>query len=133
MKPNYTAEKSAWGAVKAWHILLFFLIIPIIVMIFRIIAIKKYRLEFYDDKIVIKSGWLNTKSKIMTFMGVTSTTVEKSVWGSLFNYGTVVVDAVGKWDVSATTYIKNPEKLEEYLQTRIVHAKAATQHIHMGM
>ena len=133
MKPNYVAQKSSWGAVKAWHILLFFLVFPLIVMIFQIIAIRKYRLEFYDDKIIIKSGWLNTKSKVMTFMGVTSTSVEKSVWGSMFHYGTVVVDAVGKWDVSATTYIKNPEALEEYLQTRIVQINTNNQHIHMGM
>ncbi len=30
---------------------------------------------------------------------------------------------VGKWDVSNTEYIQKPEKLEEYLQTRIVTAR----------
>jgi len=133
MKPNYVAQKSSWGAVKAWHILLFFLIIPIVVMIFEIIAIRKYRLEFYDDKIVIKSGWLNTRTQSMVFMGVTSTSITKSLWGSIFNYGTVNVDAIGKWDVASTTYIKDPEKLDEYLQTRIMQKGAINPNIHMGI
>lgn len=132
MKPNYVARKSAWSAVKAWHILLFFLVIPLVVMIFRIIAVTKYRLEFYDDKIIEHSGWLSTKDKTMVFNGVTSASLSKTVWGNLFDYGTVVVDAVGKWDI-ATDFIKNPEGLEAYLQGRIVKINMENQHIHMGM
>lgn len=120
MKPQYVANKSAWAGVSVLCILFFFLVIPVIVMICRIIAIKKYALEFYEDKIVIKSGWLNTKKKQMVFMGVTAVSTEQSLWGKIFGYGNVLVDCVGKWDVSTTQYIKNPEKLEEYLQTRIV-------------
>ena len=93
------------------------------ILIFRVIAIKQFRLEFYDDKIVIKSGLLNTKKKQMAFMGVTGVEVEQSLWGKLFGYGSVIVDCVGKWDVSFTTYIKEPEKLEAYLQSRIVAAQ----------
>ena len=59
--------------------LVMYSIIPIIVQVFRTISAKHYFLEFYDDKIVIKSGWLNTKKKQMTFMGVTAVSVEKSV------------------------------------------------------
>ena len=123
MKPNYVATKSAWSCVSFLWILACVLVIPLIVMIFRIIAAKKFRLEFYDDKIIIKTGWLNTKKKQMAFMGVTSVETEQSLWGKLFGYGTVLVDCVGKWDVSNTEYIQKPEKLEEYLQTRIVTAQ----------
>lgn len=123
MKPNYVAVKSAWGAVSFLWILSCVFVIPLFILIFRIIAIKQFRLEFYDDKIVIKSGLLNTKKKQMAFMGVTGVEVEQSLWGKLFGYGSVVVDCVGKWDVSFTTYIKEPEKLEGYLQSRIVAAQ----------
>ena len=123
MKPEYVARKSAWEAVSFLWILACFLIIPIIPLVFRIIALKHYEIEFYQDKIVIKSGWLNTKKRQMVFMGVTSTTVEQSLWGQLFNYGNVIVDCVGKWDVNSTNYIKDPQKLEAYLQTRIVKAQ----------
>ena len=124
MNPNYVAKKSAWGGVSFGSILACILIIPIFMLIFRILAAKQFCLEFYDDKIIIKSGLLNKKKQQMVFMGVTSVSVEQSLWGRLFGYGDVVVDCVGKWDVSNTTYIKNPEALEEYLQTRIVQATA---------
>ena len=132
MKPNYTAQKSAWSAVKARYILLCFLIVPLIIMIFKIIDATKYRLEFYDNKVVEHSGWLSTKTRTMTFNGVLSADTNKTFWGTLFNYGTVSVDAVGKWDV-ATNFIKNPEGLESYLQTRIANVDVANTHIHMGI
>ena len=123
MQPEFVAKKSAWAVVSFLSILSCILIIPAIVMIFRIIIMKHYEIEFYQDKIVIKSGWLNKKKKQMVFLGITSTSVEQSLWGQLFNYGSVKVDCVGKWDVNSTTYIKDPQKLEEYLQTRIVKAQ----------
>jgi uncharacterized membrane protein YdbT with pleckstrin-like domain len=95
--------------------------------------VKKFSLEFYDDKIVIKSGWLNTKKKQMAFMGVTAVSVEKTLWGNIFGYGTVMVDCVGKWDVNFTTYIKNPEKLEQYLQSRIVNASHSANNMFVHM
>ena len=135
MKPNYVANKSAWAAWSPLSVLitvlLFWTIIPIIVQVFRTISAKHYCLEFYDDKIVVKSGWLSTSTKTMTFNGVTSTSVKKSIWGSLFDYGEVEVDAVGVWDVS-TSYIKYPEKLQAYLQTRIVKVQAQP-YVHVGI
>ena len=131
MKPNYVAHKSAWSCVSFLWILACVLVIPLIVLIFRIIAVKHYAIEFYDDKIIIKSGWLNTKKKQMVFMGVTSVSVEQSLWGKMFNYGTVVVDCVGKWDVNSTAYICNPNALEAYLQTRIVSDRPTAPIVHM--
>lgn len=120
MKPEYVARKSVCEALSFWRIVSCILIIPAIILAFRIIALKHYRLEFYSDKIVIHRGWLNESHQTMVFMGVVTTSLKKSMWGTLFNYGTVIVDCVGKWDVSSTTYIKNPEKLIAYLEKRIV-------------
>lgn len=131
MKPDYVAKKSAWEVWSFGRVLLCFLILPIIVQIFRTITVKKYRVEFYHDKIVVKSGWLNTKTRQMVFMGVTAVSINQTLWGKLFGYGDVVVDCVGKWDVDTTTYIKDPDKLEAYLQTRIVQAPVATPVVHM--
>lgn len=131
MKPNYVAKKSAWAVWSFGTVLLCFLILPIIVQIFRTITVKKYRVEFYNDKIIVKSGWLNTQTRQMVFMGVTAVSVHQTLWGKLFGYGDVVVDCVGKWDVATTTYIKDPDKLEAYLQTRIVQAPLATPVVHM--
>ena len=130
MKPNYVAKKSAWAAWSFLSVLLCLLIVPIIVQICRTITVKKYRIEFYDDKIVVKSGWLNTKTRQMVFMGVTAVSIEQKLWGRMCKYGDVNVDCVGKWDVD-TTCIKNPHELENYLQTRIVQASAHNQFVHM--
>ena len=131
MNPQFVARKSAWAAVSFLWILSCILIIPAIVLIFRIIAVKHYQIEFYADKIIVKSGWLNKRKKQMIFKGIVSTSTEQSLWGQICNYGNIIVDAVGQWDVS-TTGIKNPEKLEAYLQTRIANINTST-HIHMGI
>ena len=122
MTPEYVATKSACSVLTFWRIVLCILIIPIIPLVFRILAAKEYRLEFYADKIIVRSGFLNRKENTMVFMGVTSVSVSQTLFGQMFGYGNVMVDCVGKWDVNHTTYIKDPKKLQEYLQTRIVKA-----------
>lgn len=100
------------------------------VLLFRITATKKYRIEFYDDKIITYSGLINTTKKQSVFMGVTATSVNQTLLGKIFNYGHVKVDCVGKWDVD-TTYIKNPNELETYLQSKIIQTPQANQFVHI--
>ena len=54
MSPNYTATKSATPVLSFWLILFFWLIIPLIIQIYRIVAAKSYSIEFYDEKIIVK-------------------------------------------------------------------------------
>ena len=128
--PNYVAKKSCWSVITFLGIIACILIIPIFVLIYKIVAAKKYRIEFYDDKIIIYKGIINKQKKQMTFMGITGTTVKKGLKGSIFGYGDVEVDCVGSWDID-TKGIKNPEKLDEYLQTKIVKAPAQNQYVQM--
>lgn len=130
MKPNFVATKSVFSVLSFWRIVSCIFIIPIFVLIFKIIAVKTYRIEFYDDKIVTYSGLINTNKKQCVFMGVTASCVNQTLFGKIFNYGNVTVDCVGKWDVD-TTYIKNPNDLDEYLQTRIIKAPATNQFVHI--
>lgn len=124
-KPNYVATKSAWKAVTFWRVALFWLIIPLIVMIVQSIALKHERIEFYDDKIVIKSGVLSRNERKSIFTGVLCVSVNQSLWGRIFGYGDVVVDAMGKWDVNSKG-VRNPKELEAYLETKIVHKSSFT-------
>lgn len=119
MKPEYVATKSAWQGVTWWGVLLFWLIIPLIVMIVRIAAVKKERVEFYDKYIVIKGGLLSRHERRTTFVGVISTAVHQSLLGRMLGYGTVLVDAAGKWDVNLH-YTKDPERLKAYLETKLI-------------
>ena len=130
MKPNYVAKKSAMAVVSFWSIVSCILIIPIFVLLFRILATKQYRIEFYDDKIITYSGLINTNKKQSVFMGVTATSVDQTLLGKIFNYGNVKVDCVGKWDID-TTYIKNPNELETYLQSKIIPTPQANQIVHI--
>jgi uncharacterized membrane protein YdbT with pleckstrin-like domain len=130
MKPNFVSTKSVFSVISFWKILSCILIIPIFVLIFKIIAVKKYRIEFYDDKVITYSGLFNKSKKQSVFMGVTASSVNQTLWGRLFNYGNVSVDCVGKWDID-TRYIKNPNELDAYLQTKIIQSPTANQFVHI--
>lgn len=116
--PNYVASKTAWNAVTPLRILLFWLIIPLIILIVDIIRNKKNKIEFYDKYVIERSGILSKKEKRSVFAGVYSVSVEQSVWGRIFNYGNVKVDVVGRWDIN-TYGISNPNGLKKYLENHI--------------
>lgn len=115
MKPRYVVEKSILPAFTFWRVALFFLIVPLIILIYNIVVLKKEVIEFYDGKIIYRSGVFTTKEKTVTFMGVYSVGISQSLFGRIFDYGDVTVDAVGKWDIS-TCGIKNPCGLKAYLE-----------------
>lgn len=125
MEPNYIAKKTAWKAFHPALVLLFFLIIPIFIIIGRIIWIKCETIEFYDNKVVYKKGLLSRKETVTTFLGVLSVSVDQTLTGRIFNYGDVVIDTVGRWDIS-TEDIAKPHKLKRYLETKAASKIAAT-------
>ena len=118
MTPNYVAKKSAVKELNFWLILFFWLIIPLIIQIVRILQAKAYSIEFYDERIIIKSGVLNKSEKQSVFAGVYAVSIDQSLWGRMWNYGDVKVDCPGKWDVD-TAGIKNPKGLKAFLETKI--------------
>ncbi len=126
MQPNYVARKSILPAFTFWRIILFFLIVPLIVLIYDIIARKKEVIEFYDDKIVYKKGMFNKSETIAAFMGVYAVNVYQSFFGRIFNYGNVKVDAVGRWDINSNG-IKNPKGLKAYLEQYTVESANAVK------
>ena len=114
MEANYIAKKSAWSVISIWHILLFWLVVPLIIMIAKIIIAKSYSIEFYSNKVIVKSGVLNKKERQSVLTSIAAVSLEQSVMGRIFNYGNVKIDLVGHWDVD-TDGIKNPKALKEYL------------------
>ena len=118
MKPNYVAKKSVTAVLSFWLIVFFWLVIPLIIQIARILSAKCYSIEFYDNKIVVKSGVLSKQENQSVFGGVYSVSISQSFLGRIFNYGSVRVDCPGKWDVD-TESIKNPSALKKYLENYI--------------
>lgn len=118
MEPNYVARKSVVKALSFWLILFFWLVIPLAIQIYRILAAKNDVIEFYDDKVVCKSGILNKKEDQTVFAGVYAVSLEQSLFGRIFNYGNISVDCPGKWDID-TEGVKDPVALKKYLETKI--------------
>ena len=128
MKPNYVAKKSAASVLSFWLIVFFWLVIPLIIQIARILSAKCYSIEFYDNKIVVKSGVLNKQENQSVFGGVYSVSLSQSLMGRMFNYGNIRVDCPGRWDID-TEGIKDPMELKKYLETYIT-ANGMTNIIH---
>ncbi len=128
MTPNHTVKKSIVPSLSFWLIVFFWLVIPLVIQIFKILSAKCYSVEFYDDKTVTKSGVLSKQESQSVFAGVYSVSVSQSLLGRIFNYGDVYVDCPGIWDVN-TEGVKDPLALKKYLETKIT-AKNMTNIVH---
>lgn len=84
----------------------------------RIILAIRHRFEFYDDRVVEKMGILSTNETQGVFIGIYVVNVRQGLLGKIFNFGDVVVDYPGYWDL-ATKGIYNPHRLKRYLETRM--------------
>ena len=117
-RPDYIMKKSGWSVVRPWHILLGFLIVPLIIMIVKVINIKDDKIYFYKNKVVHKHGILNKKETTTILTRVLSVSVDRPFWGRIFNYGTIKVDVIGKWDIDMTG-VKRPKKAKKYLESLV--------------
>ncbi len=131
-KLEYTVKKSVWAEITFLRIISCILIIPIIFLVIRILTAKSETIEFYEDAIVQRSGLLSKKEKRSAFYGVVGVSVTQGIKQRIFNYGNVLVDVPGKWDVR-THNIINPNGLKEYLLTKLIkqnpNAQNSTQSI----
>lgn len=119
VRPNYVMRKSAWSVVRPWHILLGFLIVPLIIMIIEIINIKDETISFYNNKVVLKSGIFRRDEKVTVLTRVLSVTVKQSFLGRIFNYGNIYIDVVGQWDINMRG-IKDPLGAKAFLEGFVV-------------
>lgn len=119
MQPNYVAKKSVAGECGGkifLCVLLCWLIVPIIIMICLIVKTKKFRLEFYDTRIVMRRGVFNTEERLSILTTVVGVRINQSFGGKIFNYGDVIIDVIGHWDVD-TTALKEPNELKRYIES----------------
>ena len=126
VKPNYVIKKSAWSVIKWWHIVFGIFIIPLLIMIWKIINIKDESISFYNNKVVHRSGIFSKHEKTTILTRVLSVTVRQTFWGRIFNYGTIYVDMMGKWDISMRG-IKNPKGAKAYLEKFVANGSGMRQ------
>ena len=117
MKPEYVAKKSIVKAFTPLTVLFLALIFPIFVILYRILAIKCESFEFYSDHVIHKRGVLNKHEDRKPFFRVNGVSFNQSLLGSICDYGNLVVDATGKWDIRLEG-IKKPRALKAYLEGR---------------
>jgi uncharacterized membrane protein YdbT with pleckstrin-like domain len=127
----YIARKSAWQGVKARYILLFWLIIPLIIMIFKIITVKHEYLEIYQNKIIQHKGWLSRHEKEIALVGINAIGVDQTFLGRIFKYGDIRIDVVGKHDITFN-HIKKPYELKQYLESQVNKASTSNQSVIFG-
>ena len=120
IKPNYVIRKSAWSVVRPWHILLGFLIVPLIIMVIKIINIKDETVSFYYNRVVHRSGIFSKQEKTTIMTRVLSVSVKQTFWGRICNYGNIYVDVVGEWDINMRG-VKDPLKAKAYLEQFIAN------------
>lgn len=105
---------SIWTPILAvW--MLYYLIQWICV----IIAIRHQYVEFYDDFVIRKSGVFRKRSRRTIFPQLTSVSASKHI----LNWGEVIIDVVGPWDVDLTD-IARPGALRDYLLDHMVNSAA---------
>ncbi len=127
MKPDYIARKSAIGSGGLfWCILFCWLIIPILIWIFKVISAKYKTVEFYDNKVIVRSGVISKSERQSALTNIMAVSYSQSIGGRIFNYGNVRVDVVGRFDVDLNA-IKDPKGLKNYLEHRIADSSNLKQ------
>ena len=121
-RAHIVARKSILPAFKFWRVLLFWLIVPLIMIIVDVVKLRHEYVEFYNTYVIKRSGVFSKNEEKCMFPKVLSCNVYRSFWGRVFNYGDIKIDAIGKWDVNLNG-IKRPLHVRRYLENHFISAK----------
>lgn len=123
MNPNYVARISKCASLTILRVLFIWLIIPVILIIIDCVVSSHETYEFYDDKVIHKSGVFSKHEETILLSGVLDISVSQSVGGRMFNYGDVMVNLVGEAGLWVQGVVE-PAKLKEYLSKYTVDPKS---------
>ena len=123
-KPLYVAKKSGFSVISWKLLLLFWLVIPLIIQIWKICRAKTFRLKVYEDRILVKEGILFTREEaIGLFVGMIRFEVFQHFWGNLLDFGTIDIQCIGRADLREDG-IFDPHGLKRFLQNHFIDASA---------
>ena len=115
-------NRSFWAEMTFLKILFFWLIIPVII---AYIVAKSYLVTITEKKIIIDSGIINKTSSEYAVAGITSIRVEQTMFGSIFNYGTVYISLAGDRQVLLEDVAK-PNEVKSFLNRQLEKTANAT-------
>lgn len=101
------------AAILLPHILLMFVIIGFFTIWKALINFFTTKLTITTKRIEGKRGLINTSKMNAPLKHITSVDISQSMWGKVFNYGTVKINtACGSY---VFTYIPHPNGIEEII------------------
>lgn len=126
MEPEYQTRQSALYEFSFfWCVILLLLgVVPgVIYITVKILGAHHRVILFYKDKIVLKSGVINSRVDEAGFKGIVSASFSQSLKGKMFHFGDVTIDVGGARNLSLTG-VKSPGALMAYLKTRQLDTEA---------
>ncbi len=90
------------------------ILVPILVLVFKIINIKDDKVYIYSNKVVRRWGILSKHEKTNILTAILSVNAHQNFWGRILGYGNLKVDVVGQWDFD-TRGVKDPFKARDFL------------------
>ena len=117
----FLVDKIFSPAFNVWIIAACALIIPVIIQICKIIVAKCYRLEFHNDRALVKYGVFSRHEDHLVFAGIRLMTVHSSFWGRIFNYGNLTINFRGGVNVEVKG-IAQPMRVKKFLE-HFVHGR----------
>ncbi len=96
--PLLEARPSWWNFF--WHLLFFWLIVPLIVAIVRRHSLV---LRVYEDRVSLEKGLMSKEVTDVFITDITGIEITQGVWQRMFGLGDVLVgtSAVSRWDDAA--------------------------------
>lgn len=114
-KQHYPLESYSKYIVIAGIVLLAFVIIYEIVTFLRL---KTSEFVVTNLRIILKVGILSTKTLEILLKKVETISIHQSLWGRIFNFGTVRASGTGG-GISAFAFIRCPNEFRENVQEEI--------------
>ncbi|MGM9874293.1 MAG: PH domain-containing protein [Bacilli bacterium] len=102
--------------------LLFFLIVPLFIMIFTILEVKKDKWNLGEEKLIHEWGLFSKNEQIYLVKDITEVAINQSFFGRIFKYGDVSLSIIGKRTMHIG-YVKNPEEISNVLRQYIEKAR----------
>jgi len=106
--------------------IIYFVILSLIKLLFTVKITLEWAGNVYeirDDSIIHRKGIFNVKEDIYTLRSLSSVTIEQSIWGKLFNYGTIILYS----PIHKTNYyivnVHDPKKITDTLHDNIEDKK----------
>lgn len=93
------------------NILWYAALVVVLIFAFKVMEWWVERLVVTDKRFVLTTGVFTTKVAMMPISKVTDLTYQRSAWGRMFGYGTVVVESAGQIQaLNRLDYLPRPEE-----------------------